>query len=530
MDKIKENLPKASTPFVLNTAFVMVEESPPQLPPEEEVLEFLTEIVKDHYANEKEKELYTMDVLSVRDFPYTKGQVEALRGIAEHYKDWTRNGHTQVFLLLNGYAGVGKTSIVETIVKYIKLFPVKDSLVQLLAPTNRAVTVMRKKVGEDTSASTLHKFVYPPPEIDKETKKTVWRVDADTMKIENRVLFIDEYSMINLELFEAIKSRIVNCFVVFIGDPFQLEQIGKAAKIEEEVKASWLLTEVKRTDNTILDLATEIRSRNLNVAYHQSTNDIILIKRNQAIEIAALAFDKTSELYNPNFLVVCATNKTRLEMTYHIRDSIFGEKCLPLYESEPVICINNNDNCVNGDIFKIEKLEILQYVIFQTFDAEYKVILCRINDIPTIFIPSTDKPSISVYSLNSSQLNKVIEKEFRELFLEVISTSSVIEPRYLNQFNKYVAIMTYGYVASAHKLQGSEMDTILLYQDYCNENWSSPRWFYTALTRASNKVYLILSKYQSLIQYNPKTNEAQEKKEKKRTIKLLPSTDLPANG
>jgi exodeoxyribonuclease-5 len=59
--------------------------------------------------------------------------------------------------------------------------------------------------------------------------------------------------------------------------------------------------------------------------------------------------------------------------------------------------------------------------------------------------------------------------------------------------------MTYAYALSAHKLQGSELDAILLYQDYCSENWSSARWFYTALTRAVSKVYLINTKYQTLI-------------------------------
>ena len=62
-------------------------------------------------------------------------------------------------------------------------------------------------------------------------------------------------------------------------------------------------------------------------------------------------------------------------------------------------------------------------------------------------------------------------------------------------FNRAVNIATYGYAISCHKAQGQEWDNVYIDPDFLMPVWDNAKWFYTAITRAKNKVEIIKNSY-----------------------------------
>ena len=87
-------------------------------------------------------------------FPFepTPGQRE-LFSLLDIFLDPQQKGKPT--LILNGYAGTGKTTIVSSLVKVLPLFNYKYVL---LAPTGRAAKVMA--TYSERKAYTIHKVIY----------------------------------------------------------------------------------------------------------------------------------------------------------------------------------------------------------------------------------------------------------------------------------------------------------------------------------------------------------------------------------
>ena len=62
-------------------------------------------------------------------------------------------------------------------------------------------------------------------------------------------------------------------------------------------------------------------------------------------------------------------------------------------------------------------------------------------------------------------------------------------------FNKNITISTFGYAISCHKAQGQEWKNVYIDAFFLMPNWHKAKWFYTAITRAKNKVEITNNKY-----------------------------------
>ena len=145
--------------------------------------------------------------------------------------------------ILRGYAGTGKTTMIQTIVNEIS----KSISVVLMAPTGRAARVLASKTDHD--ASTIHRAIYGRAAIrakkcddiaDLEFKY-VFPVGQSNDKI---VAIIDEASMlcsrtIQQELFQFGTDNLMDDLLtyvrpsfggklIFVGDPAQLPPVGES--------------------------------------------------------------------------------------------------------------------------------------------------------------------------------------------------------------------------------------------------------------------------------------------------------------
>ena len=163
------------------------------------------------------------------------------------------------FHLLTGYAGAGKTRLVQHLAE---LWDKASVEVVLTAPTHKAVAALARKLREDgirVPCQTIHSLLSlaPKPDGDRlvfERKKRAPPVTAD-------IVVIDECSMLGLELLRHIRRHLTRAFVLFVGDPAQLPPVDEDESQAFGTKShSHLDTIVRQAEgNPILDAADAIR-------------------------------------------------------------------------------------------------------------------------------------------------------------------------------------------------------------------------------------------------------------------------------
>lgn len=91
-------------------------------------------------------------------------------------------------------------------------------------------------------------------------------------------------------------------------------------------------------------------------------------------------------------------------------------------------------------------------------------------------------------------------------------------------------IGTYGYAITGHKSQGSQWKTVFINQNFVANTWNPARWYYTAITRASDKVVVLANSNQTKITAENVTQKlsVEESKTKSSDFDYIASSDADA--
>ena len=279
--------------------------------------------------------------------------------------------------IISGGPGTGKTTIINAITKlYIedkKLGPadIMES-VALLAPTGRAA----KKLSSSTSlpAYTIHRYLK-------------WYKDSNDFfynaynKTRHRLIIVDEVSMIDIELFNALLNGISpNVKLILVGDTFQLPSVGPGLVLDDLINSDYFnfipLNQIYRqSDNSYIPyLAKEIKNNDLSEEFLSKKDDYSFFqtKSNQikdAIEqIIRISLSKNIDEKSMQILAPMYKGENGIDNLNVILQSIYnppsdereelryldviyreGDKVLQL--------VNDLDNNVfNGDIGYIERI------------------------------------------------------------------------------------------------------------------------------------------------------------------------------
>lgn len=250
----------------------------------------------------------------------TNEQTQAIYGVVKDIK----NRKEQV--ILGGYAGTGKTTILKYLVKFLPNYAVA-------AYTGKAANVLRKK---NISASTIHSRIYKPY---FDNGAVYWDLNPDPAC---EGFIIDEASMVSEEIYDDLKS--FEMPMIFIGDHGQLEPVDSNFNLME--KPDYTLEQIHRNAGDIPRFAEHLRNGYASRGFKSEDGSVHLIyNRNLNIDLL-LGVDQ----------IICAYNSTRVEINRQIREA-HGYTNL-LHVGEKVMCLRNNrkNGLFNGMQGTVKKL------------------------------------------------------------------------------------------------------------------------------------------------------------------------------
>lgn len=154
-------------------------------------------------------------------FPPLEGQAIAIYKMAE----FIISGLWRDVFVLNGYAGTGKTSVVGALIKALGRCRIKTVV---LAPTGRAAKISGAMAGQQ--ASTIHRRIYHA-----EISGSNTTIKLSGNQSQNTIFIIDEASMItdgkNGSLLQDLVKYVYSgqgCKMILVGDMAQLPPVGQS--------------------------------------------------------------------------------------------------------------------------------------------------------------------------------------------------------------------------------------------------------------------------------------------------------------
>lgn len=355
---------------------------------------------------------------------------------------WLKNpGKQQVFRLF-GYAGTGKTTLAKEFAAGVR------GDVLFGAFTGKAAHVLHKKGC--TGAKTLHSLIYRVEE-QQETYEPRFVLDQDSAVADAALVIIDEVSMVDEDLGRDLLS--FKKPVLVLGDPAQLPPV-KGTGFFTSSKPDVMLTEVHRQakDSPIIRLATTIREGgSLEIGQYGESS---VIDRGQLSADKVLAADQ----------VLVGKNSTRVAYNNRIRKLKGIEDFYPTI-GEKLICLRNDreKKLLNGSLWEVTA-------------TKKRTVKDQANNIMRLTVRPEDAPPEA----------KGVDIKVRDEFWSG-DEASLAWPE-----KKGTDEFTFGYALTCHKSQGSQWDSLIVFDEasaFRDEAW---RWRYTAITRAAQKVMVVM--------------------------------------
>ncbi len=159
--------------------------------------------------------------IGVLPFSPLEGQAMAIYKMAEYVVA----GMWRDVFVLNGYAGTGKTSVIAALIKALAHFKIKSVV---LAPTGRAAKVAGAMAQRQ--ASTIHRRIYHV-----ETANGAMNVKLSANRDQNTIFIIDEASLITDSSRGSLLRDLIRyvysgqgCKMILVGDTAQLPPVGQS--------------------------------------------------------------------------------------------------------------------------------------------------------------------------------------------------------------------------------------------------------------------------------------------------------------
>ena len=431
-------------------------------------------------------------------------------------------------LVVNGYAGTGKTTAVSSVIAVMKQYGMKCVL---LAPTGRAAKVLSSYAGQ--TAYTIHKHIY--------RQKSVGGDGFGQFSLapnkDKEVLFVvDEVSLIGIEagqqqsttafgtgnllddLITFVRSG-VECKVILIGDSAQLPPVGLDASpaLSKDYMAMMggtvfaeLSTVVRQqSESGILHNATMIRQLQTELDYGPEMMDVCDlglelagfddIERVSGGELIEKISDAYSRYGEDDTVILCRSNRRAIKYNLGIRSTVqFKEERLVRDDKLMIVknCyqflegVKGMDYIANGDIAVLQKISKYEDRYGLHF-AEARISFPDYDDqeiVAKVILDTLESESASLTYEQSNALYQGVNEDYSHITTKKKRYESVREDKYYNALQ-----LKYANAITCHKSQGGQWKCVFIDNPFWQEELTLDdlKWLYTAMTRATEKVYLV---------------------------------------
>ncbi len=423
-------------------------------------------------------------------------------------------------LVVNGYAGTGKTSALASVVNGLSSLKVPCVL---LAPTGRSAKVLSGYCGKP--ASTIHKHIYRQKSFGADG---MGQFSLAPNKAHHTLFIVDEVSLIGIatsdgggafgtgnllaDLVSFVRSG-ADCKLILVGDAAQLPPVGLDASpaLSPEYMAGFggvsfaTLTTVVRqaSDSGILVNATHLRVlldsmedpiELSDLGLSDALPDVKRIGGGELLETLADAYDKygTDEV-----AVLCRSNKRAVRYNAGIRAQVLYRE-EKLCRGDRLMVVKNNyrddlegtDYIANGDIAELVRIRhyeeryglhfadaTLAFPDYGGQEVESKVLL-----------DTLDSESPALTREQSQALWEGVSADYTHLSTKKKRYDAVRADAFYSALQ-----LKYAHAITCHKAQGGQWECVFIdnpfWQDFLVPD--DIKWLYTALTRGVRQVYLV---------------------------------------
>ena len=372
----------------------------------------------------------------------TRKQEEGLKLAVDRYR------HNESYTCIAGYAGTGKSTLVNFI---IKALDIPEEHIAYCAYTGKASLILQQKGCP--GATTAHRLLYKTKELPDGTfQHTPRKHPVDNLKL----IIVDEISMLEKEQWDILMEWGIP--VICLGDPFQLPPINQDNGVLQNPHV--FLDEVMRQaqDSEIIRLSMDVREgKSLN---YFKGKDVRVVPKDSISDRLLITAD----------MVLCGKNTTRFSLNTRMRRAYWGNE----YVDEPIngdkcICLKNQwsvGDLVNGSIGTIDNIKKQD-----TFYLKPRMIADFATDCCDWF------PELSMDYKIFTEGKPTVNKDNWKMYPKEVRPME----------------FDYAYAITVHKSQGSEYGKVVLFNEYLGgdrEQWH--RWLYTGITRSSEKLVVAL--------------------------------------
>lgn len=448
-------------------------------------------------------------------FETTSGQKKIIEKLSEYL---AADDFSRIFVL-NGYAGTGKTTLIAALVGALKEVGIKPVL---LAPTGRAAKVLARYAGE--KALTIHKRIYRErTNADYESKFTL-----NPNPERGAVFIVDEASMLSdttsggavfgsgsllSDLVDYVRSG-RGCRLILVGDSAQLPPVGSdfSPALDPSTLSAYgevdyaTLDEVVRqeSESGILFNATLVRcmlENGLCEIPHFDLNypDIEALEGGEFLEKLQDCYDRYGR---DETIVITRSNRRANRYNEGIRRNVlYAEE--EIESRDMLMIVKNNyyfpehtENCpmnfiANGDIARLKRIRrfeefygfrfvdaVVEFPDYEDTEIECKLLLDTLT---------SESPSLT--REESSRLFYEVEKDYTEIRSKLKRFREIRENPHFNALQ-----IKFSYAVTCHKAQGGQWRAVFVDRCLFGEEPMTRdllRWLYTALTRATERLYLV---------------------------------------
>ena len=388
------------------------------------------------------------------------------------------------YMIIQGHAGSGKS----TLIKYLsKILEAQYQMYALLlkknkkkgdfefcltATTNKAAVVLKEITGIETT--TIHSFLKLTVVPNMSTGTVNLTKKKNHSKIYNKLIIIDEASMINDQLFTLLDETAIDCKIVLIGDQYQLAPVNQITSIMETLPCpKAILHEIIRHTGPIKQVSSQFRDTVKTGIFNNIPNspEVRQVDGDEFKHLIDAAF--TAPDYNVTTAKVIAWKNDRVhEYNKHIRNIkgypttfMTGET---VYTNNPIILGKYN--------WAVDSAITITNIGSPMLSHDVAGHMLGLDKQGRGFLP--DNPLEAKRTLQKIATIAKTDKSKWAVYFAIKETWLDLRP---------------AYASTVHKTQGSQYDTIFIDLSdigQCYEASTVARLLYVSCSRATKQIYL----------------------------------------